>query len=103
MKTIQITFTCLILLIGQVLVSDAKVPKPVIVPAPDGVVSGWGHSVDVSGKVLIAGYTSYNGNKGGVFILEQKGQRWEVLNHFKTRDVNMRDWFGHAVWSFFFI
>ena len=97
MKTLQITFACLILLIGQVLLSDAKTPKPVIISAPDGVNTSWGHSVDVSGKTLIAGYTSYTGNEGGVFILEQRGEKWDVLNHFKTQDGNMRDWFGHAV------
>ena len=97
MKTLQITFACLILLIGQVLLSDAKTPKPVIISAPDGVNTSWGHSVDVSGKTLIAGYTSYTGNEGGVFILEQKEKKWDVLNHFKTQDGNMRDWFGHAV------
>ncbi|MYE91489.1 T9SS type A sorting domain-containing protein [Candidatus Poribacteria bacterium] len=97
MKTIQITFVCLMLLIVQALLSDAKTPKPVVIPAPDGVASGWGHSVDISGKTLIAGYTSYTGNKGGVFILEQKGKKWEVLNHFRTQNDAMRDWFGHDV------
>lgn len=87
----------LILLIGQVVLSNAKTPKPVIIPAPDGVNTSWGHSVDISGKTLIAGYTSYTGDKGGVFILEQQGKRWEVLNHFRTQNENMRDWFGHAV------
>ena len=36
MKTLQITFACLILLVGQVVLSDARNPKPVIIPAP-----GW--------------------------------------------------------------
>ena len=97
MKTLLITFVCLILLIGQVVLSNAKTPKPVIIPDPDGVNTSWGHSVDISGKTLIAGYTSYTGNKGGVFILEQQGKGWEVLNHFRTQNENMRDWFGHAV------
>ena len=97
MKTLQITFACLILLIGQVVLSDAKTPKPVIIPAPVGVNTSWGHSVDISGKTLVAGYTSYTGNAGGVFILEQKEKRWEVLNHFESHDGRMRDWFGHAV------
>ena len=97
MKTLQITFACLILLVGQVVLSDARNPKPVIIPAPDGVNTSWGHSVDISGKTLIAGYTSYQGNAGGVLILEQKAGRWDLLNHFTTRDRDMRDWFGHAV------
>ena len=97
MKTLQITCACLILLAGQVLLSDAKDPEPVIVPAPEGGSTNWGHSVDVSGKTLIAGYTSYVGNGGGVFILEQKGKKWDLLNHFQTPNVQMRDWFGHAV------
>ena len=97
MKTLQITLACLILLVGQVVLSDAKDPEPVIVPAPEGGSTNWGHSVDVSGTTLIAGYTSYVGNGGGVFILEQKGRKWDLLNHFQTPNVQMRDWFGHAV------
>ena len=57
MKTLQIIFACLILLIGQVLLSEAQTPKPVIISAPDGVNTSWGHSVDISGTTLIAGYT----------------------------------------------
>jgi hypothetical protein len=37
MKILQISFACLILLVGQVLLSDARTPKPVIIPAPEGV------------------------------------------------------------------
>ena len=97
MKPLQISFACLILLVGQVLLGEARTPKPVIIPAPEGVNATWGHSVDISGKTLISGYTSYTGNAGGVFILEQKEKRWEVLNHFRTSNWAMRDWFGHAV------
>ena len=97
MKNLQIIFACLVLLVGQVVLSNAKDPDPVIVPAPEGGNTNWGHSVDVSGKIIIAGYTSYVGNAGGVFVLEQKGKKWDVLNHFRTQNGNMRDWFGHAV------
>ena len=97
MKTLQIAFACLILLVGQVLLSDAKDPKPMIVPAPEGGDLHWGHSVDISGTTLIAGYVSYVGNNGGVFIIEQKGNEWQLLNHFKTPNLASRDWFGHAV------
>lgn len=97
MKTLQITFACLILLVGQVLLSNAKDPEPMIVPAPEGGDLHWGHSVDISGTTLIAGYVSYVGNNGGVFIIEQKGNEWQLLNHFKTPHLVERDWFGHAV------
>ena len=97
MKILQVSFACFVLLVGQVLLSDARTPKPVIIPAPEGVNTSWGHSVDISGKTLISGYTSYTGNNGGVFILEQKEKRWEVVNHFQTQNWVMRDWFGHAV------
>ena len=97
MKILQITFACLILLVGQILLSDAKNPEPMIVPAPEGVAMQWGHSVDISGTTFIAGYVSYFGNNGGVFIMEQKGNMWHVLNHFKTPSQVSRDWFGHAV------
>ena len=38
MKTLQITFACLLLLVGQVLLSDAKDPEPMIVPAPEAEI-----------------------------------------------------------------
>ena len=97
MKTLQITFACLILLVGQVALNYAKDVEGEIVPAPEGGNTNWGHSVDISGRTLIAGYTSYVGNAGGVFILEQKGKKWDLLNHFQTHNGQMRDWFGHAV------
>ena len=97
MKTLQITLACLILLVGQVALSYAKDVEGQVVPAPDGGNTNWGHSVDISGTTLIAGYTSYVGNDGGVFILEQKGKKWELLDHFKTPDGGTRDWYGHAV------
>ena len=97
MKTLQISFTCLILLVGQVVLSYAAPDvEGVVVPAPEGGSTNWGHSVDVSGTVLIAGYTSYVGDGGGVFILEQKGKKWDLLEHFRTPNGD-RDWYGHAV------
>ena len=97
MKTLQITFTCLILLIGQVALSYAKDAEGQIVPAPPGGNTSWGHSVDISETTLIAGYTSARGVDGGVFILEKQGEEWDVLNHFQTPNDDMRDWYGHAV------
>ncbi len=97
MKVLQITFACLILLIGQVMLSDAKDPEGVVVPRPMGGDTNWGHSVDISGTTLIAGYTSYVGNNGGVFILEQKGKKWDLVVQFKTPDAGPRDQYGHAV------
>ena len=97
MKTLQISFACLILLVGQVVLSYAAPDvEGVVVPAPEGGSTNWGHSVDVSGTVLIAGYTSYVGDGGGVFILEQKGKKWDLLEHFRTPNGD-RDWYGHAV------
>ena len=98
MKTLRISFACLILLVGQVGLSDAAPDvEGVVVPAPEGGSTNWGHSVDVSGTILIAGYTSYVGNGGGVFILEQKGKdKWDLLDHFQTPNGD-RDWYGHAV------
>ena len=99
MKTLQITFACLILLVGQVTLSYAAAPdvEGEVVPRPEGGSTNWGHSVDISGTTFIAGYTSYVGNSGGVFIMEQKGKTWELLEHFKTPDGGTRDWYGHAV------
>ena len=99
MKTLQIIFTCLILLVGQAALSYAAVPdvEGDVVPRPAGGSTNWGHSVDISETTLIAGYTSYVGNAGGVFIMEYTGKKWELLQHFKTPDNNTRDQYGHAV------
>ncbi|MCZ6675629.1 MAG: FG-GAP repeat protein, partial [Candidatus Poribacteria bacterium] len=93
MKRLQILLACLIL-IGQVVVSYAAEPE--VITAPEGGSTNWGHSVDVSGTTLIAGYTSYVGDAGGVFILERKGRTWGLLQHFQTPNAD-RDWYGHAV------
>ena len=99
MKVLQITFACLILVVGQVALTYAAVPdvEGEVVPRPAGGDTNWGHSVDVSGTTLIAGYTSYVGNNGGVFILEYSGKEWELLQQFKTPDPPQRDQYGHAV------
>ena len=98
MKVLQLSFTCLMLLVGQVTLSYAAPDvEGEVVPAPPGGNTNWGHSVDISGTTLIAGYTSYVGNAGGVFILEKKGKKWDLLDHFKTPDGGTRDWYGHAV------
>ena len=98
MKTLHITLACLILLVGQVTLSYAAPDvEGEVVPRPAGGDTNWGHSVDVSGTTLIAGYTSYVGNNGGVFILEYNGKEWELLQQFKTPDPPQRDQYGHAV------
>ena len=99
MKTLQITFACLILLVGQVTLGYAAVPdvEGEVVPRPDGGSTSWGHSVDISGMTFIAGYTSHRGHSGGVFIMEREGKRWEVLDHFKTPDAGTMDWYGRDV------
>ena len=98
MKALQTIFACLILVVGQVALGYAAPDvEGEVVPRPEGGSTNWGHSVDISGTTFIAGYTSYVGNSGGVFIMEQKGKRWELLEHFKTPDGGTRDWYGHAV------
>ena len=98
MKTLQVTFTCLILLVGQVALNYAAPDaEGDVVHRPEGGQTNWGHSVDISGTTLIAGYTSYTGDLGGVYILEYDGKRWNLINHFKTPDGNTRDQYGHAV------
>ena len=98
MKTLQISLTCLILLVGQAALSYAAPDvEGEVIPRPAGGDTNWGHSVDVSGTTLIAGYTSYVGNNGGVFILEQKGKKWDLVVQFNTPDPPQRDQYGHAV------
>ena len=98
MKVLRTSFACLILLVGQAALSYAAPDvEGEIVLRPEGGNTNWGHSVDINGMTFIAGYTSYTGNSGGVFIMEQKGKRWELLDHFKTPDGGTRDWYGHAV------
>ena len=98
MKTLYITFACLILLVGQVALGYAAVPdvEGEVVPRPDGGSTSWGHSVDISGTTFIAGYTSHRGHSGGAFIMEREGKRWETLDHFKTPDAGTMDWYGCA-------
>ena len=98
MKVLRTSFACLILLVGQAALSYAAPDvEGEIVLRPEGGNTNWGHSVDINGTTFIAGYTSYTGNSGGVFIMEQTGKRWELLDHFKTPDGGTRDWYGHAV------
>ena len=98
MKVLQISFACLVLLVGQVVLSYAAPDaEGDVVPRPAGGDTNWGHSVDVDGTTLIAGYTSYVGNNGGVFILEQKGKKWDLVVQFTTPGNNTRDQYGHAV------
>ena len=99
MKTLRISFACLILLVGQVALGYAAVPdvEGEVVPRPDGGSTSWGHSVDISGATFIAGYTSHRGHSGGVFIMEREKKRWEVLDHFKTPDAGTMDWYGRDV------
>ena len=98
MRILQVSFACLILLVGQVVLSYAAPDaEGDVVPRPAGGDTNWGHSVDIDGTTLIAGYTSYVGNNGGVFILEQKGKKWDLVVQFKTPDGNTRDQYGHSV------
>ena len=98
MKILQISFACLILLVGQVVLGYAAPDaEGEVVPRPAGGDTNWGHSVDIDGTTLIAGYTSYVGNNGGVFIMGQKGKKWDVIVQFKTPGGNTRDQYGHAV------
>ena len=98
MKVVQIIFACFILLLGQIALSHAAPDaEGVVIPRPAGGDTNWGHSVDVSGTTLIAGYTSYVGNNGGVFIMEQKGKKWDLIVQFQTPGGNTRDQYGHAV------
>ena len=100
MKVLQTFLTCLTFLMGQVALSYAVDPKGEAIPVPANEGIHWGGSVDISGKTLIAGYGSKFGNFGnddGVYILEQKGVEWEVLNHFPSPNQGRINYFGLAV------
>ena len=97
MKIFQTFFACLIFLTGLVTLSYAIDPKGDIIPLPADEGLHWGHSVDINGTTLIAGYTWNIDNKNGVYIMEQKGEGWEVLNHFPSAHPDQIDYFGHAV------
>ena len=97
MKILQIFLVCFVFLIGQVVLSYADDLKGEVIPLPGDEGSNWGHSVDISGTTLIAGYTWNIANENGVYIMERKGEEWEVLNHFPSPQPNQIDWFGHAV------
>ena len=97
MKILQTFLACLIFLIGQVALSDAADLKAEVIPLPGDEGSYWGRSVDISGTTLIAGYTVDFGAKSGVYIVEQEGEEWEILNHFPSPNPGQMDFFGHAV------
>ena len=100
MKILQTFLACLVFLIGQVTLSYAVDIKEEIIPVPVDQGIHWGRSVDISGTTLIAGYGSKFGNFGnddGVYIMEQKGNQWEVLNHFPSPNPGRINHFGLAV------
>ena len=77
--------------------SYARKDEGVIIHRPDEGDTNFGHSVDISGDTLIASYTSYSGNNGGVYIFTREGNDWEIVNHLTTPDDGTRDWFGWDV------
>lgn len=100
MKILQTFLACLIFLIAQVALSYAIDIKGEVIPVPVDQGIHWGRSVDISGTTLIAGYGSKFGNFGnddGVYIMEQKGNEWEVLNHFPSPNPGRINYFGLAV------
>ena len=99
MKILQTFLTCLIFLIGQVVLSYAVDLKGEVIPSPADADEGsyWGHSVDISGTTLIAGSGLNLDNKSNVYIMERRGGAWEVLNHFPSPNPDHMDFFGHVV------
>ena len=100
MKILQIFLACFIFFIGQVVLSYADDVKGEVIPVPVNEGIHWGGSVDISGTTLIAGYGSKFGNFGnddGVYIMERKGEEWEVLNHFPSPNQGRINYFGLAV------
>ena len=99
MKILQTFLACFIFFIGQVMLSHAVDPKGEVIPSPADAREGsyWGLSVDISGTTLIAGSGVNLDNKSNVYIMERKGEAWEVLNHFPAPNPGHMDFFGHAV------
>ncbi len=98
MKIFQSILACLTFLMGLVTLSYAVDPKGEVIPLPDDEGIHWGRSADISGTTLIAGHGSKLGNNDdGVYIMEQKGREWQVLNHFPSPNPDQADRFGHAV------
>ena len=97
MKILQTFLACLIFFIGQVTLSHAADLKGKVIPLPGDEGSYWGHSVDISETTLIAGSGLDLDNKSNVYIMEQRGEAWEVLNRFSSPNPGHMDFFGHAV------
>ncbi len=97
MKIFQSFLACLIFLIEFVTLNYAVDLKGDIIPLPADEGLHWGHSVDISGTTLIAGYRSHLGNNDGVYIIERQGQVWEILNHFPAPNQGQIDFFGNAI------
>ena len=99
MKILQTSLTCLIFLIGQIALSYAVDLQGEVIPSPADADEGsfWGHSVDINGTTLIAGSGVDLDNNSNVYIMERRGETWEVLNHFPAPNQGQMDFFGHAV------
>ena len=97
MEILQIFLACCVLLIVQGALSYAVDLKGEVIPLPGDEGSHWGHSVDISGTTLIAGSGLNLDNKNEVYIMEQRGEAWEVLNHFPSPHPGHMDFFGYAV------
>ena len=99
MKISRTLLACFIFSIGQVVLSYAVDLQGEVILSPADADEGinWGRSVDIKGTTLIAGYGSKLGDNDGVYIMEQKGGAWEVLNHFLSPNQGQADRFGHAV------
>ena len=99
MKVLQILFIYLAFLIGQVALSYAIDIKGKVIPSPADAGEGsyWGYSVGISGTTLIAGSGWDLDNKNNVYIMEQRGEAWEVLNRLPSPNPGHMDFFGLAV------
>ena len=99
MKILQTSLTCLIFVVGQIALSYAVDLQGEVIPSPADADEGsfWGHSVDINGTTLIAGSGVNLDNNSNVYIMERRGEAWEVLNHFPAPNQGQMDFFGHAV------
>ena len=99
MKILQTSLTCLIFFIGQIALSYAVDLQGEVIPSPADADEGsfWGHSVDINGTTLIAGSGVDLDNNSNVYIMERRGEAWEILNHFPAPNQGQMDFFGHAV------
>ncbi|MHB1341367.1 MAG: cell wall-binding repeat-containing protein [Coriobacteriia bacterium] len=76
-------------------VSFLAMGAPIVSPGGPGI--GFGHSVAISGDVMVAGARAYNGWRGGAYVFRYNGVGWAQEALLTAPDAAVNDQFGISV------